>query len=273
MPARLTSIQVYPIKSFDPVDLHEATVTEGAGIAGDREFVFVDEGGRVQNAKRCGERIIPVRARYALADRTVEMQAGGEAARFGLDRDRPALEAWIGARLGRRVLLRQDAAKGFQDDPEASGPTVVGSASLAAVADWFGFAIEEARRRIRANLEIAGLEPFEEDRLFGPPGRPRPFRIGDVTLLGVNPCARCTVPAMDSRNGVTGDEHFARKFAEFRKRHGRPDTALDLYQGHYRLAVNTRLAAAQGGKTLRIGDELHGSGTTAEDTGRSGGLA
>ena len=57
---------------------------------------------------------------------------------------------------------------GFVDDRDASGPTLVGSASLASVADWFNLETEETRRRLRTNLEIAGLEPFEEDSLFGP---------------------------------------------------------------------------------------------------------
>ena len=252
----LASIRVYPIKSFDPLVLRQATVTDEAGIAGDREFALFDEQGTVLHAKRLGKRIMSIRARYQRQGRSVELRAGGDCQLFDLENDREALEAWIGCQLERPVSLRRNRRTGFVDDLEASGPTMVGSASLASVGEWFGLETEEIRRRLRTNLEIAGLEPFEEDSLFGPPGQPRRFRIGNVELIGTNPCSRCIVPSINSAGGSGPDKGFAAKFAARREQERWRDSALDRYGHYYRLAVNTRLALGQGGQTLCVGDEL-----------------
>ena len=252
----LASIRVYPIKSLDPLVLQEATITDRAGIAGDREFALFDAQGTVLHAKRLGKRIMSIRARFQSGDRSVELRAGDDCGLFDLEADREALEAWFSRQLQRPVSLRRNGHTGFVDDREASGPTMVGSASLASVADWFDLETEEVRRRLRTNLEIAGLEPFEEDSLFGPPGQPRRFRIGAVELMGTNPCSRCIVPSIDSQGGSAPDRGFATRFAARREQERWQGSELDRYGHYYRLAINTRLSPGQGGKTLRVGDEL-----------------
>ena len=252
----LASIRVYPIKSLDPLVLQEATIAEKAGITGDREFALFDAQGAVLHAKRLGQRIMSIRARYPRGGRSVELRAGDSCELFDLEADREDLEAWFSRQLRRPVTLRRNGLTGFVDDRDASGPTLVGSASLASVADWFSLETEETRRRLRTNLEIAGLEPFEEDSLFGPPGQPRRFRIGAVELMGSNPCSRCIVPSIDSQGGSPPDEGFARRFAARREQDRWQGSELDRYGHYYRLAINTRLPPGQGGKTLRVGDEL-----------------
>ena len=252
----LTSIRVYPIKSLDPLVLPEATVADEAGIAGDREFALFDAHGTVLHAKRLGKRIMSIRARYQRDGRSVELRVGDSCERFDLEDDREAVEAWFSLQLQCPVSLRRNGRTGFVDDSDALGPTLVGSASLASVADWFDLETEELRRRLRTNLEIAGLEPFEEDSLFGPPGQPRRFRIGAVELMGTNPCSRCIVPSIDSLGGSAPDKGFAARFAARREQERWQGSELDRYGHYYRLAINTRLAPGQGGKTLRVGDEL-----------------
>ena len=41
-----------------------------------------------------------------------------------------------------------------------------------------------------------------------------------------------------------------------RERHKQAGTSLALYEGYYRLAVNTRIEPLQAGKRLVVGDEL-----------------
>ncbi len=252
----LAGISVYPIKSFDSLALERARVVEGAGLAGDREFALFDASGRIVNAKRLGNAILSVRAHYGDAGRRVEFRAGDERLETGLAEGRPEIEAFLSASLGTQVSLQQDARLGHFDDLEATGPTVVSSASIETVADWFGLAPGEIRRRFRPNLEIAGLEPFEEDLLFGEPGRPRRFRIGDVEFLGTNPCSRCIVPSLDSQGGAGRGNLTAARFSELRKRHSPPGSEIDAYGHYYRFCVNTLLAPEQGGKSLAVGDEL-----------------
>lgn len=252
----LAHIQIYPIKSLDPLHLEETQVGNGAGLLGDREFAFIEADGKVLNAKRARERLLSVRAVYGNEGKRVELHTSEGSGQFDLAHDRTAVESFLGAWLGRPVELRRDAVLGFPDDPEASGPTVVGTGSIELVAQWFEWEADEVRRRFRSNLEIAGLGPFEEDRLFGPPGEPRRFRIGEVEMLGTNPCARCVVPSLDSRGRAPADALFARKFAALRERHAPAGSSVRRYGHYYRFAVNTRLAPDQGGKALRVGDEL-----------------
>ena len=252
----LAQIRIYPIKSLDPLHLKVTEVVNGAGLLGDREFALVAGDGKVLNAKRARERLLSVRAVYGNERKRVDLRTSKGSSSFDLARDRKAAEAFLGDWLGRPVELRRDAVLGFPDDPEASGPTVVGTGSIELVAEWFGWEADEVRRRFRSNLEIAGLGPFEEDRLFGPPSEPRRFRVGDVELQGTNPCARCVVPSLDSRGRASADALFARKFAALRERHASAGSGIHRYDHYYRFAVNTRLAPDQGGKTLRVGDEL-----------------
>ena len=252
----LARIRVYPIKSLDPLELERVDLAAGLHLAGDRDHALFDAQGRFLNAKRLGEKILSIRASYSDQGQVAELTSGSDSGQFELSADCSALEGWFGRVLGMPVSLRQNSVAGFPDDEDASGPSVIGSASIHAVAEWFGLSAEEVRRRFRANLEIAGLRPFEEDTLFGPPDRPKMFRIGDVSFLGVNPCRRCVVPTLDSR----GDERVlpfsAKQFSELRERHRRDDTSLALYSGYYRLAVNTRIEPLQAGKRLCVGDEL-----------------
>lgn len=252
----LARIQIYPIKSLDPRNVVEAQVVDGAGLRGDREFAFFEAGNRVVNAKRARARLLSVRAIHGEEGEPVELRTSQGSGRFDLIHDRKPAEAFVGEWLERPVELRRDGVHGFPDDPEASGPTVVGTGSVELVAQWFGWEADEVRRRFRTNLEIAGLRPFEEDLLFGPPGEPRRFRIGEVELLGINPCARCVVPSLDSRGGASTDGQFARKFAALRERHASAGSSIHRYDHYYRFAVNTRLAPEQGGKALRVDDEL-----------------
>ena len=124
--------------------------------------------------------------------------------------------------------------EGFPDDGLAPGPTIVSTASLQTVCEWFpGMALDEARRRFRTTLEIAGasasadegafcvaldtLPPFWEDQLFADIEiAVVRFKIGEVAFEGSNPCARCPVPARESQTGVT-DDGFQKRFTDLRR--------------------------------------------------------
>jgi uncharacterized protein YcbX len=153
------------------------------------------------------------------------------------------------------VALREDAAAGFPDDTLASGPTVMGAETLAAVGDWFDLTPDDARRRFRANLTLEGGGPFWEDRLFAAPGETVTFRVGDVMFFGTNPCARCVVPGRDPSTGepIAG---FAKSFAD-RRRAAMPAWAEpEAFDHFFRLAVNTRLFAPAVGGVVRVGDPV-----------------
>lgn len=253
----LSRITIYPIKSLDGQDVDEAVVLRTGALAHDREYCLIDPEGRVYNGKRSGDALLPVRSEVDLARGIVTLRQNGEAAAFHLERDLEGLAGWFGERLGERVGIARDQEGGFPDDIEAHGPTVVSTETLREVASWFeNVDLEEARRRFRANLEIDGVPAFWEDRLFGHDGDTVRFRIGDVTLEGVNPCARCAVPSRDSRTGVIQETGFARIFAERRAKLLPEWARRGRFDHYYRLSVNTRIAESQAGNVLARGDAV-----------------
>ncbi len=255
MTPRLARIRIFPVKALDPVETQDARVVGGGGLVHDREFQLSGADGGPFNAKLLGKTIIQMRAEFDLAFAEMSVRNGDSVLRVRLPEDKEEIEAWFSAQLGRPTSLQQDSRLGFPDDTVASGPTVVSRATLEEVASWFGLDLEETRRRFRTNLEIEGVPAFWEDQLFGA-STPRPFRIGDVQLQGVNPCARCAVPTRNSRTGDAVPAGFAKIFGE-RRRRSLPEWAeASRFDHYYRLTVNTFIPESENGKLLTIGDEV-----------------
>ena len=167
----------------------------------------------------------------------------GERRTFRPASDAPALAAWIGALLGRQVSVQCDDDGGFPDDALAPGPTIVSTATLAAVAAWFpGLDVDAVRRRLRANVEVDGVPPFWEDGLYGAAGDRVGFHIGAAAFEGTNPCQRCVVPARDPQTGEPLAA-FAQRVAEKRAATLPPWADRTRFDHYYRLAVNTRAPA------------------------------
>lgn len=252
--ARLSRIQIFPLKSFDPVVVERVSVLPSGALENDRRWALFDEQGQFVNGKRTA-RVHPLRTQFDLNQGTVTFDTQGERQSFALNEDRARLEHWLSQQLGLTVHIREDVAHGFPDDSQAPGPTVIGAATLSDVASWYeGLEVDEVRLRFRANLEIDGEPPFWEDRLYGDEGTTVRFRIGAVEFEGTNPCQRCIVP---TRSPVTGARYpeFARIF-EARRREEFPAWAPPGRFDHfYRLAVNTRPATEKGG-TLCVGDHV-----------------
>jgi uncharacterized protein YcbX len=185
--------------------------------------------------------------------------------------------AWLSEALGFGVLLMERAEGGFPDDRDAPGPTLAATATLAEVARWFAFDLDESRRRFRVNLEVGGCAAFWEDALASParpglepvigeadaglpadpyaalpPSEPRPFTIGAARLVATNVCRRCGVPSRDSRTGAE-TAHFRDAFEARRSRRLRPDVDASAWSHLYRLAVNTATPIAG---AMALGDAV-----------------
>lgn len=254
----LHRIVVYPIKALDGVPLAEARIGPTGGLVGDREFAMLGPADRVINGKR-EARVHALRADYDLGARLVRLRADGASApreeTFHLDHDRAGLEAWLAAFFGYAVRLAHDARRGFPDDSRYFGPTVVSTATLAAVAAWFpGLTLDSARRRFRPNLELETAQPFWEDRLVGADA-PVPFCIGQVRFEGMAPWPRCAVPTRDPYTGV-GDASFQKTFSAYRRAQLPPWAPRERFDHFYRLCVGTRVPASEVGKLVRIGDPV-----------------
>ena len=256
MNPHLAHIWIFPIKSLDGQRVPEAPVLAGGGLAHDRVYCLLDDKGDVLNGKRLGEAIVGIRSEFHFGFGEVTLRHGTESVTGHLGRGKEHLEKWLGQRLQQTVRLAQNTTGGFPDDTDYPGPTLISTATLREAAAWFGIELEEARRRFRANLEIDGVEAFWEDRLYGPAGEGVRFRIGEVQIDGMNPCARCAVPSRDSRTGAISDPKFQKIFAERRRKTIPPWADRSRFDHFYRLAVNTRIPAPEAGKRLHERDEV-----------------
>lgn len=250
----LTRITIYPIKSLDGRDVAEARVLPGGALENDRRWALVDAQGRYVHGKRTPA-IHRIRARFDDSWR-VTLVHGDASAAFQLPDEAPGVAEWLSDALRSKCRLIENADGGFPDDGAAPGPTLVSTSSLAAVAEWYpGLGLDEMRRRIRANLEIAAAEPFWEDQLADDGLRSPRISVGGVVYRGRTICARCVVPTRDSQSGVVVAE-FARTFFGQRKKELPAWSPVEQFDHFYRLAINTSADGIQPDAVVRVGDEV-----------------
>jgi uncharacterized protein YcbX len=252
---QLCRIEIFPIKSLDPVVLPECAITAGGILENDRVYAIVDLEGKVVNGKRTA-RVHQLRSSFSPDFKEVSLWPnGGSPTQFRLD-DMCPINKWLSDFFAMGVTLQHESEKGFPDDHTAFGPTIASEASLRAIAQWYpGLSVESVRRRFRANLELDGTEPFCEDQLFGAPEELKPFQVGDVKFFGHNPCQRCVVPTRDQDTGeaISG---FQKVFMQLRKEKLPEWSDARRFNHYYRFAINTSIPSSEKGKRLRVGDTV-----------------
>ena len=251
--AFLSAIRIFPIKSLDALSLDATRILPSGALEYDRRFCLVDSEGNWMNGKR-EPAILQLRSSFDVTNQLARFTSTTSSAEFHMERERKEMLQWLSEYFGRPVQMRENTEQGFPDDLDSPGPTILSTATLAEVASWFpGFTLIDTQRRFRANLEVADVQSFWEDRLFSEHGGIR-FRIGDVEFLGTNPCQRCTVP---SRSPDTAEVHpnFTKTFTDRRMKSLPHWSAASRFDHFYRLAVNTRLSN-HGRGWIRVGDEV-----------------
>jgi len=253
----LRHITVFPIKAMAGVAVPSAIVTDGGALEWDREFALFDSSGGYLNGKRY-KYLHRIATNFDLSERFVDLRVDDDSfwQRFALSDQQQQIAKFLAGRLGLDLELRRNASSGHPDDINAWGPTIISTATLEEITRWFpGISLESVRLRFRINLEIDGVPPFWEDRLFGKPGETVSFRIGDVCIEGVNPCKRCVVPTRDPDTGESYPK-FAQTLARNRKAQLPEWANSEQFRIPYRLGVNTRIDKSEAGMTLRTGDPL-----------------
>ena len=253
--ATLSRITLFPIKSLDGCEVPAATVLASGGLTHDRRWAIVDADGVFINGKR-SPTLHRIRAAFADDVQSVELAAKGQRQSFRLPDEAKDIGRWLESVFGVECRLIENRTGGFPDDNAAPGPTVVSTASLAAVGTWCGgMPLEEVRRRFRANLEIDAPAPFWEDRLGADGGTGPRFAVGTAVFRGTTICQRCPVPTRDSQTGEAWPG-FARQFAERREAELPAWSPMAQFNHYYRLAINTLLESIDDGATIRVGDEV-----------------
>jgi uncharacterized protein len=260
--AVLTQITIYPIKSLDGKIVDRSRISPGGALEFDRRWAIVDDRGKVVNAKRTSK-IQQIRSQFNSIQSderlVIKLQTAEDpnTYTFCLTTELNPLAKWLSEFFGFPVSLVENTVTGFPDDLAAYGPTIISTATLAAICEWFpSLDLAEVRRRFRTNLEVSNVPAFWEDRLFSAPGEVVDFQIGNVQFHGVNPCQRCIVPTRDS---LTGDitTKFQQIFNHQRRQTLPTGVNIARFNHFYRLALNTQIPPFEAGKFLNTGDRFN----------------
>jgi MOSC domain-containing protein len=208
--ASVTRINVAPVKALGLVHPDEVLL-ERTGVADNRRFHVVDEGGRRYNQLRNG-RLVQIRPVYdaaagrlalvfpdeTVADGTVALGDAITVDFYG----RPvqgrvvegpwsdALSRWAGRPL--RLVVSEP---GLAVDRGRGQVSLVSEASLVELARESGQDAVDGRR-FRMLFEIAGVEPHEEDEWLG-----RRIRIGDSVVRVRGDVGRCAITTQNPETG------------------------------------------------------------------------
>lgn len=270
-------LSVFPVKSLDAFHPNAVGVTSGGTLSLDRAYAIVarpsgepydpDEAsphGDYINGKRTAA-VHRLRSTFDLESKTVSLRIVGKTNTKTFDIPSPELDAWLSEYFRESVSVRAEPVDGHPDHRYRglTGPSIISTGTLREVASWFEadeIGIDSIRRRFRANIEIDGVPPFWEDRLYADHGEAVAFHIGDVRLNGVEPCERCVVPTRDPYTGRENDG-FRERFIQKRQA-TRPDwLESDRFDHDFRLMVITDIPTSERGGQIEVGDSVEVLGT------------
>jgi uncharacterized protein YcbX len=223
----LAALFTYPVKSCRGTE-HKSALLEEAGLAHDREWMFVTSDGRflTQREEPSLARVDAVVQQGKLrlsadgaGDVCVPLDVAGSRGEVTIWRDRVSAfdqgdgpAAWISALLGRDArLVRIDPAARRRCDPAWTADAAAHSRfsdgypllvlSLASLDDLNSrLPASLPMDRFRPNLVLDGLPPYGEDEVHE-------FTVQGIRLRAVKPCIRCSITTTDQTAGVVaGDE-------------------------------------------------------------------
>ncbi|MFF3937132.1 MOSC domain-containing protein [Streptomyces phaeofaciens] len=271
--AELLSIHIHPVKAFRGQSPREAVV-EPWGLAGDRRWALIDDGGKVVTQRQqprlalAAAELLPgggLRlSAPGLEPLTVAVPEPGDTVSMEIFRDKvegvpadTAAHAWCSAHLGAEVRLvhMDDPATRRPVDPEYALPgetvtfadgyplLVTSVASLDALNTLIARGDHAGEgplpmNRFRPNVVVAGTGPWAED------GWSR-VRIGEVAFRVAKMCGRCVVTTTDQTTAGRGKEPLYSL-----ARHRRIDGKLVFGQNLVPLSRGT----------IRVGDPVHVTG-------------
>ena len=253
----VSRITIYPVKSLDGIALQKAQVVKGGCLNHDREFAIMDNELNFINGKS-NPLVHSLRTAFDPENDIISFRHEDEAAwkDYHLQKERTAIDAYLSDFFKMPAALYQNKEGRFLDIPDISGITALSSASIETVAGWFDdMDLEETRKRFRATIEITGVPAFWEDCLFVEEGTAIEFKLGDITVLGIKPRARCIVP---TRHPKTGEmiRGFQKSFARHRAATLPQWSTLEDYGHTYFLSTDCHLPPTEAGKWISVGDEV-----------------
>ena len=254
----LSRITIYPVKSLDGVDLQKAVITASGCLLHDREYAIADTDGNFMIGKT-NPLVHSLRSSVDCESGNIVFRRQDETKwnRFHLERDASAIRSYLTDYFGIPCGLIQDQQGRFMDIPDVASVTVVSTASLKSISEWFpNMDMDETRKRFRVTIEIDSVPAFWEDYLFASEGFAIEFTIGRVTVFGMSPRARCVVPTRNPESGEV-THAFPKTFARNRALELPEWSHLEEFGNHYYLTVNCHIPPTEVSKWIRIGDEIN----------------
>lgn len=235
---QLIQINIYPVKSLDGYSPQTAIV-EPRGLRYDRRWLITDEKGifmtQRTEAKMAQLRaIIEADTHLIIYEKTnknyhikipidqiaqnFEVEVWGD--KVNAFRISDEADAFLSNFLGKKChLVTMQAASKRPIDPDfALSPTdivsfadafpilLLGEAAIRHLQTQFSadselrtLSVGELIRRFRPNLVFSGGIPHAEDNF-------KKFRIGEISFVGVKPCARCILTTRDPDTGKAGKD-------------------------------------------------------------------
>ena len=262
MPSAATVIRLYqtPVKGLTPALVDHLSVSATGAVDGDRVlgFLFADAGDSQREgwwrknsflSMQNTPELALVDCRFDAASKRMSLSYGGREVASGsveIEADREQLARSL------QVLVA-----GFEVNPLADQPahaplslvgdgvtprfhdrtaqhvTLLGSASIEALADRIGTEVDE--RRFRMNVTIDGLEPWVELGWIG-----KAIRIGETDYDVTGPVVRCLATHANPLTGVRDQNVMQTLTRDF---------------GHERPTMGV-LAVPRVASSLRVGDEV-----------------
>jgi uncharacterized protein YcbX len=209
--ATVSRLNVAPVKGLAQHHPDEILI-ERTGVPGNRQFLMLDETGRLFSGIRHGRLVTvvaeylrdPDRLSFRFPDGTVvedEVRLGAAEVANLWDTPRPshvvegpfsaALSDFVGKPLR---LFRADAEGGAVDERVVS---MLSEASLEELGRQSGHDGPVDARRFRMLVTVAGVGPHEEDEWIG-----RRLRLGEAVVSVVETCVRCATTTQNPENGA-----------------------------------------------------------------------
>ena len=250
-------ITIFPVKSLDGISLLKARIGVGGCLEHDREYAIIDSNGKYVNGKS-NALVHLLRSKIDFEKEIIAFRHETAITwqQFHLQNDTVAINVFLSAFFKIPVALYKNTEGKFLDIPVKSGMTVLSTASLQTVGGWFSdMPLEETRKRFRATIEIDNVPAFWEDSLFYQEETVVEFKMGEATLYGMSPHARCVVP---TRHPQTGEviHAFQKTFAKQRIENLPNWSVLDDYGHGYYLSVDCYIPPTEFGKWIEVGDEV-----------------